>query len=385
LLLLDEPTRGLDYPSKDRLIVVLRELADAGHAIVMATHDVELAARVADRAVVLADGQIITDGPARQVVCHSPIFAPQVAKVLAPDEWLTVDEVALALREAGAMTLPISSPMPFGSTGRYRRSAGPPVVVPAPLDHALRLVAFGWPLMIQQHAGQNTAHSGDAPWIFVGTYPASPVHHHGRALRRGDRRQGGGAAGDPGCMLCRAPGGQPWHQRVRARMVPAHPGGAGLRPGLRIRPRRRSVLRLSLGHRRCGPWLPFQMLAAAWVGFGAGCLPPMKGFPERLLLAGYGVVSALVFGLLTNFWFWPFVGTGTRYPFVPGLGTLANLHRFILFDLVTSMGFDLTRAATCAVMILVLGKPVLAALRRASTASRLRARDRVCPLGRFNR
>jgi energy-coupling factor transport system ATP-binding protein len=102
LLLLDEPTRGLDYPSKDRLIVVLRELADAGHAIVMATHDVELAARVADRAVVLADGQIITDGPARQVVCHSPVFAPQVAKVLAPDEWLTVDEVRAAWEGAGS-------------------------------------------------------------------------------------------------------------------------------------------------------------------------------------------------------------------------------------------------------------------------------------------
>jgi energy-coupling factor transporter ATP-binding protein EcfA2 len=97
LLLLDEPTRGLDYPSKDRLILVLRELAGDGHAIVLATHDVELAARVADRAVVLADGQIITDGAARQVVCHSPIFAPQVAKVLAPEEWLTVDEVRLAL------------------------------------------------------------------------------------------------------------------------------------------------------------------------------------------------------------------------------------------------------------------------------------------------
>ena len=99
LLLLDEPTRGLDYPSKDRLIVVLRELALGGHAVVLATHDVELAARVADRAVVLADGQIITDGPARQVVCHSPIFAPQVAKVLAPEQWLTVDEVRVALEE----------------------------------------------------------------------------------------------------------------------------------------------------------------------------------------------------------------------------------------------------------------------------------------------
>ena len=100
LLLLDEPTRGLDYPSKDRLIAVLRELAEDGHAVVLATHDVELAARVGDRAVVLADGQVIADGPARQVVCHSPVFAPQVAKVLAPEEWLTVDEVRQALSGA---------------------------------------------------------------------------------------------------------------------------------------------------------------------------------------------------------------------------------------------------------------------------------------------
>ncbi len=96
-VLLDEPTRGLDYPSKDRLIKVLRALAADGHVVVLATHDVELAARVADRIVVLADGQIIADGPAREVVCHSAIFAPQVAKVLAPDEWLTVDEVRAAL------------------------------------------------------------------------------------------------------------------------------------------------------------------------------------------------------------------------------------------------------------------------------------------------
>ena len=74
-----------------------------------------------------------------------------------------------------------------------------------------------------------------------------------------------------------------------------------------------------------------------------------------------------LYGLLINFWFWPFVGgSTTTYSFVPGLGTFANLHRFILFDLTTSLGFDLTRAATCAVLILVLGRPVLAALRRAS-------------------
>jgi energy-coupling factor transport system ATP-binding protein len=97
ILLLDEPTRGLDYPSKDRLIAMLLEMANDGHAVVLATHDVELAARVADRAVVLADGEVIADGPAHDVVCHSPVFAPQIAKVLAPDEWLTLDEVRLAL------------------------------------------------------------------------------------------------------------------------------------------------------------------------------------------------------------------------------------------------------------------------------------------------
>ncbi len=102
LLLLDEPTRGLDYPSKDRLITLLRRLADEGHAVVLATHDVELAARVADRAVVMADGEIIADGPAHTVVCHSPVFAPQVAKILAPGEWLTLDEVRTALAAATA-------------------------------------------------------------------------------------------------------------------------------------------------------------------------------------------------------------------------------------------------------------------------------------------
>ena len=97
LVLLDEPTRGLDYGAKERLVHVLRELAARGHAVVLATHDVELVAELADRVVVLADGEVVADGPAREVVCHSPVFAPQVAKILAPAEWLTVAEVASAL------------------------------------------------------------------------------------------------------------------------------------------------------------------------------------------------------------------------------------------------------------------------------------------------
>ncbi len=94
---LDEPTRGLDYPAKHRLVETLRGLAASGHGIVMATHDVELAAEVADRIVVLADGEVVADGPAADVAVSSPIFAPQVSKVLSPLPWLTVRSVVEAL------------------------------------------------------------------------------------------------------------------------------------------------------------------------------------------------------------------------------------------------------------------------------------------------
>ncbi|MFJ9584560.1 ABC transporter ATP-binding protein [Streptomyces acidicola] len=97
LLLLDEPTRGLDYAAKARLVGVLRSLAAEGHSIVLATHDVELAAELAHRVVLLADGEVIADGPAADVVVASPSYAPQVAKILAPQKWLTVTQVRKAL------------------------------------------------------------------------------------------------------------------------------------------------------------------------------------------------------------------------------------------------------------------------------------------------
>lgn len=100
LLLLDEPTRGLDYPAKRRLVRALRGLAAAGHAIVLATHDVELAAEVSDRTIVLADGDLVADGPSREVVTHSPVFAPQVAKILSPAPYLTVSDVLRTLATA---------------------------------------------------------------------------------------------------------------------------------------------------------------------------------------------------------------------------------------------------------------------------------------------
>ncbi|MEU9223470.1 ATP-binding cassette domain-containing protein [Streptomyces massasporeus] len=101
LLLLDEPTRGLDYAAKARLVTVLRALAAEGHAIVLATHDVELAAELAHRVVLLAEGEVIADGPTADIVVSSPSFAPQVTKILAPQHWLTVAQVRAALEETG--------------------------------------------------------------------------------------------------------------------------------------------------------------------------------------------------------------------------------------------------------------------------------------------
>jgi energy-coupling factor transport system ATP-binding protein len=100
LLLLDEPTRGLDYGAKRRLVSILRELAAAGHAVVLSTHDVELVAEVATRVLVLADGELVSDGDTATVIAGSPAFAPQVAKILAPLPFLTVGEVATALERA---------------------------------------------------------------------------------------------------------------------------------------------------------------------------------------------------------------------------------------------------------------------------------------------
>jgi energy-coupling factor transport system ATP-binding protein len=102
LLLLDEPTRGLDYGAKRRLVVILRRLVSAGHGVALATHDVELVAEVATRVVVMAEGEIVADGSTPDLLASSPAFAPQVAKILAPSPWLTVTDVAAALasREA---------------------------------------------------------------------------------------------------------------------------------------------------------------------------------------------------------------------------------------------------------------------------------------------
>ena len=116
-----------------------------------------------------------------------------------------------------------------------------------------------------------------------------------------------------------------------------------------------------------GPWLPYQMLGAALVGLGAGLLPRTDGWRELVLLGGYGFVSAFAYGWLLDFAFWPFaLGNTSSIGFDPAAGALANLHRFVLFNLATSMGWNLGRALTNVALVVVAGPGVLLVLRRAA-------------------
>ena len=116
-----------------------------------------------------------------------------------------------------------------------------------------------------------------------------------------------------------------------------------------------------------GPWLPFQMLAAAWVGLGAGLLPKASGKWEILLMSLYAAIACVAFGFVMNLWFWPFsLNLPEQIAFTPGAATGENLLAWIRFNITTSLGFDLPRAALTVILIALIGSPILQLLRRAS-------------------
>ena len=122
--------------------------------------------------------------------------------------------------------------------------------------------------------------------------------------------------------------------------------------------------------------MPFQMLASAWIGMGAGLLPEtffgrqIRGKAEIAMLIVYGIVAGYLFGAIMNLWFWPFVtgpamGTGADLAYIPGGPLLENLKRFGWFTLITSTAvWDTGRAIANTVLLLLVGSPVLAAFRR---------------------
>ena len=116
-----------------------------------------------------------------------------------------------------------------------------------------------------------------------------------------------------------------------------------------------------------GPWMPYQMFGCAFVGLVAGLLPPVARRLEVPMLAAYGAISSYAFGFLINLSFWPFnTDPHSTIAYRPGAPLSINIHRYLVFDATTSLGWDTGRAITTATCILILGPALLATLRRAS-------------------
>jgi energy-coupling factor transport system substrate-specific component len=227
---------------------------------------------------------------------------------------------------------------------------------------AVGLLAFLWPLAAPDLLG---SHSADAPWLFVVLLPLC------LAVVFAELSDGGFDAKAVAVLGILA--------GIDAALRPLSGGGTGFTfvylllicggrvfgPGFGFSMGALTLFGSALLTAGVGPWLPFQMLGAGWVGLGAGCLPPVRGRAERLLLAAYGAVSALLYGALLNLSFWPFA---RYYPeqiaFQPDGSVTTNLLHWWRFDITTSLGFDIPAAVGNVVLLLVLGAPVLAALRR---------------------
>jgi energy-coupling factor transport system substrate-specific component len=118
-----------------------------------------------------------------------------------------------------------------------------------------------------------------------------------------------------------------------------------------------------------GPWLGYQMFAAAWIGLAAGLLPKrVRGRSEIAMLLAFGVFAAGAFGILMDLQFWPWaLGSNTQLSYIPGGSIAENLNRFITFHFASAMAWDIPRAIFTSVLIALTGPSVLSALRRTYT------------------
>ena len=234
---------------------------------------------------------------------------------------------------------------------------------------AIAVMAFLWPLLAAS-GSVVVAHSTDAPWLFAVVLPLVI------AVVLADVADGGlDAKGVAllGVMAAAAAAMRPFgsgHAGFEPMWIVVILGGRALGPGFGFCLGSIGMFSSALVTGGVGPWLPFQMIGAAWIGLGAGLLPRASGRREIGLLAAYSAVVCVGYGFLLNLWFWPFLTADDGFPpelsYVPGAPLSTNLAHWLRFDVTTSLGFDLPRAALTVVLVLVAGRAVLVALRRAS-------------------
>ncbi|MBW9092295.1 ATP-binding cassette domain-containing protein [Microbacterium jejuense] len=346
VMLVDEPTRGLDAAARAVVWAALVSLADEGTAVLVASHEPEIAAG-ADRVLAMRNG-MLQDRP----------VASRIQEIRTP-----------AVREA---RIPAAAAAPRAETPDYSTlPARPPAsrtLLPAAALVAANLVALGafcWPLVAtavpaQAHAAVPVVALAIAPLavlVVIATLDSTVRSAHLLALL--------GTLAAIGAAVRIASTGVGGVEAVFVLLILA--GRAfGARFGMLLGMASIALSTLVTG--TFGPWTPFQMFACAWVGAGAGLLPRLRSRAgEIAMLAVYGVVASYSFGLLMNLWYWPFVvgyGTGISYDAAAPLGV--NLSSFLVYSLVTStLSWDTLRAITTVVGLVVIGRPVLAALRRA--------------------
>jgi energy-coupling factor transport system substrate-specific component len=228
------------------------------------------------------------------------------------------------------------------------------------------VVAFGWPLIA---APESTAiaHASDAPWIFAIVIPLLLAVVLAQFTDRGMDAKAIALLGVLSAVVSALRplgGGTAGLEPIWVILVL---GGRALGPGFGFALGAVSLFSSALLTGGVGPWLPFQMLGAAWVGLGAGLLPQVRGRAELGLLALYGAVASFAYGLLLNLWFWPFTaGLPAAIAFVPGAPIGENLFAWLRFTVLTSLGYDIPRAILTVTLILIAGPVVLTALRRVS-------------------
>ena len=120
-----------------------------------------------------------------------------------------------------------------------------------------------------------------------------------------------------------------------------------------------------------GPWLPYQMFTAGWAGLTAGWVGsllrrgplPRETF-QVLILSAFGFLWGLVYGVISNMWFWPFATGPAEQTWSPGIGLAQTLTHYATFYVVTSLGWDMARGVGNVLLIVFLGAPVIRALTR---------------------
>ena len=130
-----------------------------------------------------------------------------------------------------------------------------------------------------------------------------------------------------------------------------------------------------------GPWLPFQMLAAGWIGLcagGIGSLARSQSFAaQRMIVVGVGIFTSLAFGVLMDLQLWPWIaGTDLQLSYLAGNSIGENLQRFFAFHFATALAWDLPRAITTSVLLAITSIPIMKSLRRAQTKLNLTSREK---------